>query len=142
MMGTGETYIFVIDTDGYAGNFHREMCAYVTGHVGESGAGDKEREIYINEVDEYDDDLVSSFDSEPSSIWPSPAESPQKYGSAAIYLWKKPEEKWISLWKERAIKFFGYWEKDPYELKEFPQIQVLGFRLLKHVSKIESEENL
>ncbi len=28
-------YLFVIDTDTYAGNFEREMCAYVTGQIGE-----------------------------------------------------------------------------------------------------------
>ena len=25
------TYIFIIDTNMYAGNFEREMCAYLTG---------------------------------------------------------------------------------------------------------------
>jgi len=31
---------FVIDTDTYAGNFEREMCAYVTGVIGDCGVGD------------------------------------------------------------------------------------------------------
>ena len=31
--------IFVIDTDQYAGNFEREMCAYITGHTGDCGVG-------------------------------------------------------------------------------------------------------
>jgi len=26
-------YIFVIDTDSYAGNFERDMCAFLTGRV-------------------------------------------------------------------------------------------------------------
>jgi hypothetical protein len=30
---------FVIDTDTYAGNFERELCAYITGVVGECGVG-------------------------------------------------------------------------------------------------------
>lgn len=34
-------YYFVIDTDEYAGSFERQMCAYVTGQVGECGVGQK-----------------------------------------------------------------------------------------------------
>jgi hypothetical protein len=30
---------FVIDTDTYSGNFERQLCAYITGCVGECGAG-------------------------------------------------------------------------------------------------------
>ncbi len=33
-------FIFVIDTNNYAGNFEREMCAYITGQFGECGVGD------------------------------------------------------------------------------------------------------
>lgn len=34
-----EYYLFVVDTNKYAGNFERELCAYVTGQVGESERG-------------------------------------------------------------------------------------------------------
>jgi len=34
-----DLYIFVIDTDYYAGNFERNLCAYATGYVGECGVG-------------------------------------------------------------------------------------------------------
>jgi hypothetical protein len=30
---------FVIDTDAYSGNFERELCAYITGIIGECGVG-------------------------------------------------------------------------------------------------------
>ena len=33
-------WLFVIDTEDYAGNFERELCAYITGRVGECGVGD------------------------------------------------------------------------------------------------------
>ena len=33
-------HIFVIRTNHYAGNFEREMCAYMTGQVGECGVGE------------------------------------------------------------------------------------------------------
>lgn len=38
-------YRFVIDTNKYAGNFERKMCAYITGQIGECGVGDKIAEI-------------------------------------------------------------------------------------------------
>ena len=33
-------YIFVIDTEQYAGNFERDMCGFITGQIGECGVGD------------------------------------------------------------------------------------------------------
>jgi hypothetical protein len=40
-------YGFVVDTDKYSGNFEREMCAYMTGHIGECEVGDKEAKKYL-----------------------------------------------------------------------------------------------
>jgi hypothetical protein len=37
----GERLLFVVDTDTYAGNFEREMCAYITGQVGECEVGEE-----------------------------------------------------------------------------------------------------
>lgn len=40
-------YAFIIDTDSYAGNFERELCAYITGQVGECEVGDD----YVEDVE-------------------------------------------------------------------------------------------
>ena len=45
-----QTYLFVIDTEQYAGNFERMMCAYMTGSIGECEVGDKEKEIFEKEM--------------------------------------------------------------------------------------------
>lgn len=37
----------IIETDKYAGNFEREMCAHITGVVGECEVGDKEAQAMI-----------------------------------------------------------------------------------------------
>lgn len=37
-----KSYSIVVETDSYAGNFEREMCAFMTGHIGECEAGLKE----------------------------------------------------------------------------------------------------
>lgn len=43
-------YKFIIDTDKYAGNFEREMCAYLTGRIGDCEVGDDFAEIFKKEV--------------------------------------------------------------------------------------------
>ncbi len=39
-------HLFVIDTEQYAGNFERQLCAWCTGQVGECGVGDSEAEDF------------------------------------------------------------------------------------------------
>lgn len=43
-------YIFIIDTDSYAGNFERELTAYITGVVGGCEVGDDFAKIYIKDT--------------------------------------------------------------------------------------------
>lgn len=45
-----DLYLFVIDTNRYAGNFEREMCAYVTGQIGECGVGKENAELAKQEI--------------------------------------------------------------------------------------------
>lgn len=54
-----DKYIFVIDTDQYAGNFERDMCAYLTGEIGECEVGEERRDDFINEVGE---DILNLMD--------------------------------------------------------------------------------
>lgn len=77
-------YVFVIDTEQYAGNFERALCAYVTGHAGECGVGLPESEefgtdkqsagltgsvIYVGSVIYEPDDHGCC---RPCDIWPTP----------------------------------------------------------------------
>lgn len=43
-------WIFVIDTDQYAGNFERELTAYITGMSGDCGVGDEMFPYYVSET--------------------------------------------------------------------------------------------
>jgi len=80
--GSNTIYIFVIDTDQYAGNFEREMVAFMTGCVGECGVGDEYAEMYRDRfnIDEDDDRhneyIFSSPDDHgchrPATTWPTP----------------------------------------------------------------------
>lgn len=70
---------FVIDTDHYAGNFERQMCAYVTGQTGDCGVGAKQVMIFEDEVGDPEkfEDLVGSEADDngcfrPVKIYPNP----------------------------------------------------------------------
>lgn len=63
---TQPSYLFVIDTEQYAGNFERELCAWCTGQIGQCGVGDREAadfaslfhedyEIFTETVAQFDD---------------------------------------------------------------------------------------
>ena len=77
-------FVFVIDTDQYAGNFEREMCAFVTGHIGECGVGQQYQKLFFDflglDVEQRDDNpffeqVVDMADDHgcfrPVSIWPT-----------------------------------------------------------------------
>lgn len=55
----GTEWTFVIDTDDYAGNFEREMCAYITGCTGECGVGSEFSELVRKEIAK---DILEKFD--------------------------------------------------------------------------------
>jgi hypothetical protein len=91
----------VVDTESYAGNFEREMCAFVTGQIGECGVGEdiaEEEAGSIRHLDWWRDHVVPEPDDNgcrrPASIWPTPGwfnnglggnyrDDPALYGEAA-----------------------------------------------------------
>src|SRR3989344_3951968 len=78
--GKPDHYLFVIDTEEYAGNFEREMCAYVTGQVGECEVGEEVARMARKKDASFFtrlEDLVKSIPDElgdysPVSIFPTP----------------------------------------------------------------------
>ena len=71
-------YIFVVDTDSYAGDFEREMTAYMTGQVGECGVGGEFREVFAEETGNehlFDELVIKRPDDHgcfrPCKIWPT-----------------------------------------------------------------------
>lgn len=82
--------VVAIDTDQYSGNFERQMCAYITGRVGECGVGEElvaEAEEALTEevrdwlcehvIDEPDDNGCHR----PTSIWPTPNRANDGFGN-------------------------------------------------------------
>lgn len=64
----------IIDTEQYAGNFERELCAYLTGKVGACGVGQEMAEKYIEDV-ERDGDVLDYED-----FFENVCEKPDEHG--------------------------------------------------------------
>jgi hypothetical protein len=76
---TPTSKIIVIDTANYAGNFERELCAYVTGQYGECGVGDDLAQQVASEIRHigwWNDHIAHEADDRgchrPASIWTTP----------------------------------------------------------------------
>lgn len=137
------SWLFVVDTDSYAGNFERAMCAYMTGQVGDCGVGKDYAELFKKEVK--DIDFIESVAQEvnddgcprPTSIFLS--KDSKKYNSIVIYFYQEPSTEEKRLMKERAIKFSNLGERHPS--KYIPALTVLGFRLIKKTILYKEVEN-
>jgi len=137
-------WVFIIDTDQYAGNFEREMCAYCTGTVGQCEVGEEMTILFGEDfnlvADNWDEDnpfmdyvdewvMDDNGCGRPTSIWRSP--SGDGCNSVAIFFQQEPTEELIKIMKERSSDFAKnrpdrkeYWEGDK-------PMKILGFRLLK-----------
>src|ERR1035437_9396865 len=131
-MKNDEQYLLVLDTEQYAGSFERDMCAHITGHVGDCGVGEHTADLanesipqfaknwfsnnVLNKVDTEDDSPCSR----PCTIWPTPGWSNNGNGkntkltgnqrmkypaylSVAIYLEKVPPTKIWRVINNRAL---------------------------------------
>lgn len=139
-------YVFIIDTDSYAGNFERAMCGYLTGIQNESTSRtDKYVEAYKEEMgiaeDDYDHNeyilsMPGDFGDSPVEAFPTPGvfkehdgDKYPAYQSVGIFMGRKPTDEEIKILKERANKFkiLGDYRSD-----ETPK--VLGFRLIQRIT--------
>lgn len=119
-------YYFIVETNKYAGGFERELCAHMTGCIGECGVGKEFVDETIKKI--FDDKIYWKPDdygcARPVEIYPG---KDQKYNSLSIFFNEKPTKKEIELLKERAKTF--KFEKG---------IKILGFKLLE-VKQVEKE---
>ena len=107
-------YVFIIETDKFAGNFNRKMCAYATGVLGASRGGEAEaREFYNHrglawppeygypDPNPFCDIIAEIPDSEcchePSAIW-SPGNT-----NVGIFFSERPSNELMTLMQERIF---------------------------------------
>lgn len=118
---------FKIKTDSYAGNFEREMCAYVTGQIGECEVGeefvdDNIRNLFSNVMDLPDDHgcyrPVSLDDSNSDNL--------------IIFFEDEPTKEQIQIMMERSSNFSEV-RKITEPMARFykdTNIKILGFDLI------------
>jgi len=140
-------WVFIIDTDQYAGNFEREMCAYCTGTIGQCEVGKEMATLFEEDFEledgkyggednpfiDYVDNWVMGEDGcgRPTSIWRSSVGA--EYNSVAIFFQEEPTEEHIKIMKERSQNFAKNRpdSKDYNSSESNKPINILGFRLLK-----------
>ncbi len=125
-----EHYLFIVDTNSYAGNFERDMCAYMTGQVGDCGVGGGCAKVYQDEETEEFNNVIHVPDehgcSRPVTMWDSPNGD---YNSVAIYFdpTHPPTADQIALLRLRAYRFLT---ASKAEFDSRPT-EILGFRLVE-----------
>lgn len=104
--------VVVLRNDKYAGNFEREMTAYITGQIGECEVGDTQAEIAKNELCEehleyFDENMIHESDEHgcerPCSIWNADGNS--GYKDVAIFFDVIPPQDILKMMLERARNF-------------------------------------
>lgn len=147
-------YIFVIDTEDYAGNFEREMCAYMTGCIGQCGVGEEYAEVFrretgLEEVEGVIDTRQNDDDCfRPCLIMETPGwatlpngthfrlgneqktRCPPAYLSVGIWFEDKPDDETIDFLRKRAVAFLT--SPKLHEFDSRPR-KITGFRLLLRV---------
>lgn len=146
--------IIVIDTDAYAGNFERELCAYLTGQIGDCNVGSeflkpqnmiKHLEWWENNISPQEDTEGSEF-YRPCTIWKTGETN--FYGSVAIFVEEIPPQEVLDEMIKEAKIFcrdtdfvYRYYaaNKNPNIPKE---INVLGYSVLdSEYTKVVIETN-
>src|SRR3989344_1236736 len=90
--GQPDYYLFIIDTNTYAGNFEREICAYITGQIGECGVGEENAKLAKQQIPLITaqlEDLVEMVPDKhgcarPVAIFPNPKYGKDRYGTHAL----------------------------------------------------------
>ena len=159
-----DNYLFVIDTDTYAGNFERQMCAYITGQIGECEVGKEQAELAKQEIPNMLtqlEELIEHVPDEhgchrPVSIFPNDrygndgvgnqallTDKNRKqfpwpaYNSVVIYFNSIPNRRVLNIMKERARNF----AERKIELKGVEKrVRIEGFRLLEEHKQITYRE--
>lgn len=103
-------YLFVIDTNSYAGNFERQMTAYLTGQIGDCGVGKEYVRYFETEVghpDSHFGNIEQRSDEgcyRPCEIYPTPGYANNGLGGVYKIGDKEAEKESLRKYKEEEIK--------------------------------------
>ena len=136
------SYLFIIKTDSYAGNFEREMSGYCSGSVSDDDENHGE-DLAIKfhrqfpEEAERIDDIIEGKGENPTmycGIWQN---EDKQYNNVAIYFGEIPDDDLLDLMKQRAIEYSEN-RKDCCDRPD--TFKVLGFSLIKETTTTIYEE--
>ena len=121
-------YAIRVKTDSYAPNFDREMCAYMTGHVGECEIGGEFVDYSISKIF----NNIKDFPRDDDGCYSPVSVSNSNHNDFLIFFDTKPTDTQIDIMTKRAMDFseirkttplFGHFYKDE-------NIKILGFELI------------
>jgi hypothetical protein len=139
-------YIFIVDTDLYAGNFEREMCAFLTGQTGDCSVGEEIAIEFENkfpiEFTEFEN-IIGHFVDEHGVFRPVELEeTPPIKGnypqcnSVSIAFSEKPASELLKFMIDRANEFV----KQDFQFIKANSIKIKGFRLKTVTQKVEYQD--
>lgn len=123
---------FVIDTDSYAGNFEREMCAHITGTIGDCEVGE---ELVEDGISKKFPNIQNVADDNGCYRPVSCHELPNSGVNNAVAIFfdinKPPSKEQIELMKERSGTFLEAY-RNSSEWNKNATINITGFRLIEY----------
>jgi len=138
MEPTGSCFVFVVQTDCYAGNFKEKMSAFMTGQYGDGEYGEEQAKQFRNDNpdnDSFEKNVVQMNDGRGSSVtqifW---GETHTDFG---IFFDTQPHPDQIKLMMDRAKTFA---KLNPYPEEAREGIIITGFQLREFVVKTTDQE--
>ena len=104
-MGMRAKFAVLIETNQYAGNFEREMCAHLTGHVGDCEVGD---ELIDEAVAEFFDGVIGNEADDNGTYRPVALGNDIDGGTnqgVVIFFDEEPTQEHLDMIKERLETF-------------------------------------
>ena len=145
---TDRHYLFIIHTDSYIYNVERQMCCYITGHIGDCGIGNIYKKLYEQEETEEFTNVIKRCHHDrccrPCKVWcaDNKETGEVEYNSVAIYFGSPPTQIQIDIIMRRAAKFpethRGTLTVLPSGDFSYIPIKILGFSLLE-IKQVETE---
>lgn len=100
-------YTFCIDTDTYAGNIERDLCAYCTGEVGECGVGEDYAKMFIDSFGPLFEGIIDSLPDDNGCHRPtSLGYTPGVFQSGELLWVKGQEAQALEAYKKYMIDYY------------------------------------
>lgn len=128
-------YVLLIKTDSYAGNFERELCAYITGCVGECEVGEEY-------VDEDITELFSGYigsQQDDSGCWRPVSIAYDDTESLEIYFHAKPSDELLETIKKRIRTSSEVFKK--FKILKAELLEVMTTRLVNVIKELSWQED-